>query len=65
MLYVLEIVIIWVSYREKLLIDEWLSDKDLHIIRDHCYHEKHIMGGMGSKKPYNRRYGGKDENIFK
>ena len=23
-----------------------MSDKDLHIIRDHCYHEKHIMGGM-------------------
>jgi hypothetical protein len=37
----------WLSYREKNLIEEWLkSDKDLHIIRDHCYHSKHIMGGM-------------------
>ena len=37
----------WLSYREKVLIDEWLvSDKNFHIIRDHCYHDKRIMGGM-------------------
>jgi hypothetical protein len=41
----------WLSYREKLLMDEWLaSNKDLHIIRDHCYHSKHIMGGMWGVK---------------
>ena len=43
MLYVLEIEKF--HYREKLLIDEWLlSDKDLHIIRDHCYHDKAYYG---------------------
>jgi hypothetical protein len=37
----------WLSNREKNIVNEWLdSDKDLHIIRDHCYHSKHIMGGM-------------------
>ena len=41
----------WLSYREKILIYEWLSsDKDLHIIRAHCYHCKHIMGGMWGVK---------------
>lgn len=37
----------WLSMREKTLVDEWLSSGyDLHIIRDHCYHSKHMMGGM-------------------
>ena len=41
----------WLSYREKLIIEEWLnSDKDLHIIRDHCYHSKYMMGGMWGVK---------------
>lgn len=44
----------WLSTREKDLVDQWLIDKehDLHIIRDHCYHSKHMMGGMwGAKAP--------------
>lgn len=37
----------WVSSREKVCVDEWLaSDKDFHIIRDHCYHSQKIMGGV-------------------
>jgi len=40
------------SIREKLAVDEWLSsDKGLHIMRDHPYHNSLIMGGMwGMKK---------------
>ena len=40
------------SYREKAAVDEWLlSDKGLHIMRDHPYHTSLIMGGMwGMKK---------------
>lgn len=37
----------WVSSREKACVDEWISsDKNFHIIRDHCYHSQLIMGGM-------------------
>jgi hypothetical protein len=36
---------IWL--REKLAVDEWLnSDKLLHIMRDHPYHNYNIQGGM-------------------
>lgn len=40
------------TYREKLMIDEWLrSDKKFHIIRDHVNHTGRIMGGIwGIKK---------------
>jgi len=40
------------SEREKLAVDEWLlSNKGLHIMRDHPYHNSLIMGGMwGMKK---------------
>jgi len=40
------------SYREKEAVDEWLeSDKGLHIMRDHPFHNSLIMGGMwGMKK---------------
>lgn len=40
------------SQREKMAVDEWLeSDKGLHIMRDHPYHNSLIMGGMwGMKK---------------
>lgn len=40
------------SGREKMAVDEWLeSDKGLHIMRDHPYHNSLIMGGMwGMKK---------------
>jgi protein O-GlcNAc transferase len=40
------------SNREKEAVDEWLSsDKGLHIMRDHPYHNSLIMGGMwGMKK---------------
>ncbi len=40
------------SQREKDAVDEWLeSDKGLHIMRDHPYHNSLIMGGMwGMKK---------------
>lgn len=42
----------WISKREEVCVAEWLeSDKIFHIIRDHCYHSKEIMGGMwGMKK---------------
>lgn len=37
----------WVSVREKACVDQWLaSDKNFHIIRDHCYHSQKVMGGM-------------------
>ncbi|MBB6110908.1 hypothetical protein SAMN05421821_10977 [Mucilaginibacter lappiensis] len=40
------------TYREKLMIDEWLnSEKKFHIIRDHVNHTGRIMGGIwGIKK---------------
>lgn len=40
------------SVREKEAVNEWLSsDKGLHIMRDHPYHNSLIMGGMwGMKK---------------
>ena len=40
------------SFREKQAVDEWInSDKGLHIMRDHPYHNSLIMGGMwGMKK---------------
>lgn len=42
----------WLSYREFACVEEFLkSEKTFHIIRDHCYHSKKIMGGMwGAKK---------------
>ena len=42
----------WLSYRELVCVQEFeKSDKGFHIIRDHCYHSKKIMGGMwGCKK---------------
>lgn len=42
----------WLSYREFVCVEDFLkSDKQLHIIRDHCYHSQKIMGGMwGVKK---------------
>ena len=40
------------SMREKYAVDEWISsNKGLHIMRDHPYHNSLIMGGMwGMKK---------------
>lgn len=40
------------SMREKYAVDEWISsDKGLHIMRDHPFHNSLIMGGMwGMKK---------------
>jgi len=36
-----------VSYREKIMINEFLSsNKKLHIIRDHPNHKEHIMAGL-------------------
>jgi hypothetical protein len=39
--------------REKLCVDEWLkSDKLMHIMRDHPYHNNLVLAGMfGIKKP--------------
>lgn len=43
---------IWL--REKLAVDEWLkSDKILHIMRDHPYHNVCILGGMWGIKQNN------------
>ena len=37
----------WLSLREALSVKKWLlSDKGVHIVRDHCYHSQKIMGGM-------------------
>jgi hypothetical protein len=37
----------WISVREKVCVDQWLaSNKNFHILRDHCYHSQKIMGGM-------------------
>ena len=37
----------WISVREKACVDQWLaSNKNFHIIRDHCYHSQKVMGGM-------------------
>ena len=40
------------TVREKIAVDEWiLSDKGMHIMRDHPYHNSLVMGGMwGMKK---------------
>ena len=40
------------NYREKYAVDEWLlSDKKVHIMRDHPWHGTEILGGMwGLKK---------------
>jgi len=36
-----------VSYREKIMVNEFLSsNKKLHIIRDHPNHKEHIMAGL-------------------
>jgi hypothetical protein len=41
----------WLSYREKLLLDDWIKgDKEMHIIRDHCWHAGKIGGGLWGKK---------------
>ena len=41
----------WLSYREKVCVDEFLSsEKTFHIIRDHCYHSQKIVGGMWGMK---------------
>lgn len=43
----------WVSVREKVCVDAWLaSNKNFHIIRDHCYHSQKIMGGMWGSRNY-------------
>lgn len=41
-----------VDLREKSAVDEWLlSDKKVHIMRDHPYHQSFMLGGMwGAKK---------------
>tara|TARA_B000000557_G_scaffold231592_1_gene205002 strand:+ start:1103 stop:1963 length:861 start_codon:yes stop_codon:yes gene_type:complete len=46
----------WLSYREKVIMDDWIaSDKNMHIIRDHCWHADHRMnaGLWGRKKQLN------------
>ena len=41
----------WLSQREFLCVEEWIqSEKDFHIICDHCYHSQKIMGGMWGVK---------------
>lgn len=41
----------WLTYREKVLLDHWInSDKDIHIIRDHCWHACKIGGGLWGRK---------------
>tara|TARA_R100001463_G_scaffold46958_4_gene95710 strand:+ start:199 stop:879 length:681 start_codon:yes stop_codon:yes gene_type:complete len=38
--------------REKLAVDEWLaSNKKLHIMRDHPYHQAPMLGGMWGCRP--------------
>lgn len=37
----------WLSFREAYSTKKWIeSNKEFHIIRDHCYHSQKIMGGM-------------------
>ena len=39
------------NMREKIAVDEWLaSDKDFHIMRDHCCHRMRILAGMWGSK---------------
>ena len=41
----------WLSFREAYSVKKWIkSDKNFHIIRDHCYHSQKIMGGMWGVK---------------
>ena len=41
----------WLSYREKVLLENWISsDKEIHIIRDHCWHRGKIGGGLWGRK---------------
>ena len=41
----------WLSYREKSILEHWIkSDKDIHIIRDHCWHAGKIGGGLWGRK---------------
>lgn len=47
------------NIREKLAVDEWLnSDKDFHIMRDHCNgHSGRVLGGMwGSRNGVLKQY---------
>jgi hypothetical protein len=41
----------WLSYREKVILEDWIkTDKDMHIIRDHCWHGGKIGGGLWGRK---------------
>lgn len=41
----------WLCYREKMIMEDWIkSDKDIHIIRDHCWHAGEIGGGLWGRK---------------
>jgi len=41
----------WLSFREACSTKKWIeSEKQFHIIRDHCYHSQKIMGGMWGVK---------------
>lgn len=41
----------WLTYREKIILDDWIKcDKEMHIIRDHCWHAGKIGGGLWGRK---------------
>lgn len=41
----------WLCYREKMIMEHWIkSNKDIHIIRDHCWHAGKIGGGLWGRK---------------
>ena len=41
----------WLSFREACSTKKWIeSEKQFHIIRDHCYHSQKIMAGMWGVK---------------
>lgn len=41
----------WLSFREACSIKKWIeSEKQFHILRDHCYHSQKIMGGIWGVK---------------
>ena len=43
----------WLSYREKVIMDDWInSDKNMHIIRDHCWHARKIGAGLWGRKKH-------------
>jgi len=55
-----------ILWREKHAVNEWLSsDKALHVMRDHKWHDVKILGGMWGIKGRNKKIKQAIENYFR